>query len=352
MIGVVTTSYPRGPEDWAGAFVRQRVRALIAGGSAVEVVAAGEEGVSEAGVVRVAVPSGGVPLFDGPGAPEALEGGGARALVSGLGFTARLAQVVADRARGWEAIESHWLVPCALVAAAVAPGLRHRAVAHGGDVALLERLPGGDALARWLARSGARLVFASADLRARFRRLCGPTFEELPAEVEPASIDDQRFAPVSAARRAELRRSLGCVGPVVLAVGRLVPVKGFDVLVRAVARLPRPRRPRVVVLGEGPERGALARLAHGRLDLQLPGAVSPARVAEWMAAADLYVQPSRAVASGRAEGMPLAVREALAAGLPAIASDVGGLREIDHARLVLIAADRPDLLARQIATFL
>jgi glycosyltransferase involved in cell wall biosynthesis len=349
MIGLVTTSYPRGPEDWAGAFVRERVRRLIEEGAQVEVIAAGQGSVLERGVVRVP----GAELFGRAGAPEALEAGGARALVAGAGFTARLAAEVAARAPRWRAVESHWLVPCALVASAVAPRLPHRAVAHGGDVALLERLPVGASLARRLARSGARLVFASADLRARFVRLCGPGWEALAAEVEPAPLDTTLFAAPAPARRSELRRALGCEGRVVLGVGRLVPVKGFDVLVRAVARLPRARRPRVVLLGEGPEGPSLARAAAARrIDVALPGAVDRSTVADWMAAADLYVQPSRALPNGRAEGTPVAVREALAVGVPVIASAVGGLGELTHPNLTLVPADEPELLARAIAAFL
>jgi teichuronic acid biosynthesis glycosyltransferase TuaC len=347
MIGVITTSYPRAPDDWAGAFVRHRVRALQEGGATVEVVAAGEGSTPD--VVRV--PAGG--LFAGAGAPEALESGGARALVQAAGFTARLAAAVVARADRWTAIESHWLAPCALVAAAVSPRLPHRAVSHGGDVALLERLPAGDALARALVRGGIDLVFASADLRARFARLAGVPVERLGATVEAAPFDRALFHPRDAKARTEARRRLGCAGPVVLSVGRLVPVKGFDGLVRAVSRLPPARRPCLVLLGDGPERSALqARAARAGVDLRLPGAVARATVAEWMAAADLYVQPSVALPNGRAEGTPLAVREALAVGLPVIASEVGGMAELAAPALTLVAPGQPSALARAIATFL
>lgn len=343
MIGLITTSYPRTPDDWAGAFVRERARALSAGG-VVEVIAAGDPTAD--GVVRVPAPAW---LFYAGGAPEALESGGLAALVAGLGFTARLAQVVAAHAARWEAVESHWLVPCGLVACAVAPGLPHRAFSHGGDVALLERLPGGASLARALVASGAELVFASADLRARFARLCGAA--ELRASVEPAPFDRSLFPPRTAEQRVEVRRRLGCQVPIVLGVGRLVPVKGWEVLVRALARLPRAARPRLVLLGEGPERPALlARAARGGVDLRLPGVVPRTVVADWLAAADLYVQPSVPLPNGRAEGTPVAVREALAVGLPVIASAVGGLSELRAPSVTLIPPGDPAALAREIGT--
>jgi glycosyltransferase involved in cell wall biosynthesis len=345
MIGLITTSYPHGPEDWAGGFVRERVRRLRASGATVEVIAAGEHADPDSDVVRV--PGGA--LFGRAGAPEALEAGG-DAWPQALAFTARLAREVAARAPRWRAIESHWLLPSALVACAVAPRLPHRAVSHGGDVALLERLPGGRTLARALVRAGVQLVFASADLRARFSRLAGlgPL-----GEVEPAPLEPALFRARGPAERQQLRRRLGCAGPTVLGVGRLVPIKGWEILLRAVARLPGARRPGVVLLGDGPQRLALAeQAARARIELRLLGAVDRGTVADWMAAADLYVQPSVRLPNGRAEGTPLAVREALAAGVPVIASAVGGLGELAHRALTLVPPAQPDALARAITGFL
>ena len=201
MIGVLCTSYPRSPDDHAGSFVRTRVRALAAEGQTVEVIAAGQGSETSQGTVRVfRVPTAGVAeIFYAGGAPEALEGGvpgrRARAWLEAVHFTAGMTVLAARRAAGWSAVESHWLVPSAFVACAVAPHLHHRAHAHGGDVFLLARVPGGASLARLLCRSGAELVFASADLRDRFARLCGDAPEALGARtcVQPAPCDSSLF---------------------------------------------------------------------------------------------------------------------------------------------------------------
>jgi hypothetical protein len=359
VIGVLTTSYPRWPGDPAGSFVEARVRALRAGGAAVEVLAAGptpglDPTMSAPGLaihrVGFAVP-GLLPLFYGAGAPEAFDAGAGGAWLQGARFFAGLAQVLRARAAGWSAVESHWLVPCGLLAATLAPGLPHRAHAHSGDVALLERLPLGAALAGRLHAAGAEIVCASEDLRRRLARLLGARAAER-LSVEAATSPLCAAGPPSPEERRRLRGRLGLAGPTLLAVGRLVPIKGYDVLVRAVGRLPPERRPEVVIVGEGPERARLERLAaERRVRLRLTGALPPAEVGAWLGASDLFVHPCRPLPGGRTEGSPVAVREALAAGLPVLASASGGLPELAAGanKVDLIAPDSPAALAAALA---
>lgn len=337
MIGVVTTSYPRGPADFAGSFVEARVHALCAAGAEVQIIAAGRGPDADPAVVRVDAPA----LFDGAGAPEALSSGGA-IWGQAMTFTTRLFAAVAARASRWSALESHWLVPCGLVAATLAAGRPHRAHAHGSDVALLERLP---SLARALCRTRPMLVFASDDLRRRFFRLCGAATTD--AIVEPAPLRPGLFRPPSADERARARARLSVQGSCVLAVGRLVPVKGHDLLVAAVGSLPAHLRPTVVIVGDGPERDRLRQLARrASVPLRLPGTATPETVASWMAAADLLVHPSRTLADGRREGMPLAVREALASGLAVVVTASGGLPELACERgVALVPSDDAGALA-------
>lgn len=129
------------------------------------------------------------------------------------------------------------------------------------------------------------------------------------------------YAGVAAARAIPRERA---TGPVFGAAGRLVAVKGFDCLLRAfaamVAAVPQAR---LQICGDGPLRGELEDLAH---DLGIARAVTflgwrqdyPAPASGW----DVFVQPSLE------EGFGVALLEAMAQGLPAIASDVGGIPEL------------------------
>ena len=111
--------------------------------------------------------------------------------------------------------------------------------------------------------------------------------------------------------------------PIIAAVGRLVHLKGFDLLLDAVASMAPKRRPRILFIGEGPERAALAdqalRLGIGDLIDWLGGRRNP-----WqhMRKADMLVIPSRT------EAFPNVIGEAFALGLPVLAAECSeGMRE-------------------------
>ncbi len=329
-LGLLTTSFPRHAGDYAGSFVGDRVQRLLDEGHTVEVLAAGA-GPARAvegrlTVRRIPAAAG---LFYGEGAPEALERGGASWLGAAQ-FLAALARAAREHHARWEAVESHWLVPCALAASAAAPALRRCAFAHSGDVALLERIPLGRAIARRLAGDGTGLRFVSADLQARFARLCDETGGVDVGLVEPLDVPPALFSP-RAGPDAALRLRLGLAAPTVLAVGRLVPIKGHATLLhacaRARARTSSASKPEVVILGDGPERPRLARLADAlEVPLRLVGTVPRAEVADWLRAADLFAHPSVRLANGRTEGAPVAAREAHAVGIPVVAtSEVAAL---------------------------
>jgi glycosyltransferase involved in cell wall biosynthesis len=113
----------------------------------------------------------------------------------------------------------------------------------------------------------------------------------------------------------------------VLGIGRLIPRKGFDTLLRATAiAKDRASAPFTVdIIGEGPEREALGALAEelGVASLvRFVGAVPYDTLPEHYASADVYVLASHA------EGMPLVVLEAMATGLPIVATDVQGVAEL------------------------
>jgi glycosyltransferase involved in cell wall biosynthesis len=145
-------------------------------------------------------------------------------------------------------------------------------------------------------------------------------------QVVPLGLDLDRLAEPAPELRAEMRRELG-VGEddVLLAfVGRFAPIKRLDLLLAAFAkaRAADPRL-RLAVVGDGDERHALERRATDlgvAADVRFLGYRRDLRPV--LAAADL------AVLSSDNEGTPVSLIEAAAAGLPAVATDVGGVSEV------------------------
>ncbi|MEU7880387.1 glycosyltransferase [Microbispora bryophytorum] len=142
----------------------------------------------------------------------------------------------------------------------------------------------------------------------------------------------------SAFDRVEPER-VGTGLPVVLCVARLVPEKGLAFLIEAAAILARRGRPCTVVLaGDGPARDALAARARALgVDVRLLGART--QVGPLLAAADVVVLASLA------EGMSNSIMEAMAAGRPVVATDVGGGAELLEGRGILVPPEDPAALS-------
>lgn len=152
-------------------------------------------------------------------------------------------------------------------------------------------------------------------------------------EVIPNGVDVGRFGPASESERNQARARWGVPPELVLGVvvGALVPEKGVEVAIRAIAALPQVG---LLVVGEGPERPALGSLAEavapGRV--WFAGGVHDVRLA--LAAADLAVMPSLT------ESMPAVLIEVGLMGLAAVSTDVGAVGDIvvDHETGWLVTA--------------
>jgi glycosyltransferase involved in cell wall biosynthesis len=123
-----------------------------------------------------------------------------------------------------------------------------------------------------------------------------------------------------------LRARFGIERFALLTLARLVPVKG---LVEAARALAARGDLEWLIAGDGPERTQLEAIARtAQLRVRLLGAVRDSDKSDLLHAADAFVLPSRVLPSGRSEGAPTALLEAMLAGLPVIASEVGGIGEV------------------------
>jgi glycosyltransferase involved in cell wall biosynthesis len=197
-------------------------------------------------------------------------------------------------------------------AAARITGIPHLITMHGGIYFGSRRRR--RAALRWAIRASNRVVAVSVATREEMKRLLRAP--GLDVDVVLNGVPEQP------GDRERVRRELGLGKSdlLVLAVGSLYHVKGYDILIEALARVGSGASWRLAIAGQGGEEARLQRLAREK-GIQKKVLMLGFRedIPDLLAAADLYVMPSRS------EGLPLALLEAMFAGRPIVASAVGGI---------------------------
>ncbi|WP_438030225.1 glycosyltransferase family 4 protein [Sorangium sp. So ce233] len=332
----VTRIFPNRVEPLSCAFQRQQLAALSRR-CAVEVLAAipYHPGVSLLGERTrpgrlTAVPArdeiDGVPVIHArapylPGAGRVLAPVNAPLYLAGL-----LPHVPRLRGR-FDVVLGAWLYPDACAAALLARmlGLPYAVKAHGTDVNVVARWRSVRPLVGGALRSAAYSIGVSRPMVEALVALGAP---EERAVLVRNGVDRALFRP---ADRRAARRELGLPerGRVVTFVGHVSREKGIHELLRAFEALGGGAEPvHLVVVGDGPERGAVEQASarrdgrDGRGRIMAAGARPLAEVARYLAATDLLALPSWA------EGTPNVVLEALAAARPVVATSVGGIPDV------------------------
>lgn len=198
--------------------------------------------------------------------------------------------------------------------------------ARGADIHHWGRAPGTAAQVLRAGREADGLLAVAASMRDDMVAL---GMEAAKIRVHRTGVDLDRFAPRD---RAAAKAALGVDGPLVASVGALIPRKGHEIVIDAVAKL---HGLRLMIAGEGPERPKLvaqiARLGVGDR-VTLLGSVAHGELPGLLAAADVMALASSS------EGLANAWVEALASGTPVVIPDAGGARELvsapEHGRIV------------------
>lgn len=203
-------------------------------------------------------------------------------------------------------------------------------IVHGSEVTIPARLPIVASSLRYVLHRAKVAICAGAYPEAEVRRCAA---EHTPPIIQlPPGVDTKRFVVLDAARRCEVRTSLG-LSPdafLVSSYSRLVPRKGMDTLLRAVARL-RGEFPRLqlAIGGAGRDEARLRRLA-ARLKAPVTflGRVPDDVLSDWIGASDLMVMDCRSRWLGlEQEGFGIVFVEAAASGVAQIAGRSGGSHE-------------------------
>jgi teichuronic acid biosynthesis glycosyltransferase TuaC len=247
-----------------------------------------------------------------------------------------------------DAVIGYWAHPDGEVAVRAARLARVPSVVMvgGSDVLLMTGHPARRRCVLNVLHAADAVVPVSQSLR---QKLIEFGIEPAKLHVVERGVDTSVFHPGDrdAARR---RVGIDFTGPVMVWVGRMVPVKGLDVLLAACAELRRRGLNfQLCLVGDGPLRSALeqqSRAAGLHAVVRFTGTVAHHQLADWYRAADVMVLPSHS------EGVPNVLREAAACGIPYVASRVGGIPELsDFARNCLVPPGDPAALAGALGAF-
>lgn len=228
-----------------------------------------------------------------------------------LGFV--LAALRLARREDHDVVNAHWIVPAGLVALIVRHlvGPPYVVTIHGGDAyglngGLIDRIKGA------VLRNADAVAPVSEDIAGTLPGLRDHA-------VIPMGVPIERIAMAAGPRRPVQGRFLF--------VGRLAAKKGVDVAIRAIAQVPGSR---LRIVGDGPEGDRLRALVDelGVADrIEFTGKMRNGDVLRELAQAHAVLIPSVVAPNGDRDGTPVVLAEAIAAGTPVIASDLGGLSE-------------------------
>ena len=201
----------------------------------------------------------------------------------------------------------------------------------------------GKAISRFVDRNSMQCFIVSHFVRDRYRQLVGSATK---AEVLPMGVDTDIF------RRADKAQTPKSDRLTILFVGRLYPIKGVNFLVEALAMLRENRYDaELIIVGDGEQRQSLeSQVASSGLagHVKFVGRVSNRQLPAYYQQAAMVAVPSVVLASGETEGMPVVILEAMACGVPVVASDVGGVSDLirDGDNGMLVEPAKPRELAR------
>jgi phosphatidylinositol alpha-1,6-mannosyltransferase len=208
-------------------------------------------------------------------------------------------------------------------------GLPYGVVLHGAEVTVPARVPVARQLLTSVLRGATCVIAAGGYPAAEAYHLAG---DGLPVTVVPPGVDVERFHPLSPEekRRARSDAGLPVDGKVVVGMSRLVPRKGFDVLI-AAAGLLAPIHPdlTVAIAGAGRDRPRLERLVKATgAPVRLLGFVPDADMPALLGCADVFAMPCRSRWGGlEQEGFGIVFLEAAASGVAGVAGASGGSHE-------------------------
>lgn len=309
---IVTTSFPQYPGDYSGIFIYNQIKPLIKKHNIHVVYLSRKHRLSQNSDIYlhpIQYPFKTFPLSQ----LNPIEFYKIPSLYKRLAETVKT--IVS--AEHIEIVHSHWLVPTGYIVSRELPSdVPHIITAHGTDVNKLLNMPLANKIVKKTLDMSNRIIAVSRALKLDITKKTGISADKISTIYN--GVNTALFRPPSHRQKSDRFR--------ILYVGSLFKVKRVDRLIRGIRLLNEEYEHKdilkVVIVGDGPEREHLEKLSQNIRDIvHFEGKQPYYKIPEYMKNSDVLVLPSMS------EGFPSVVVEALACGLPVIASNVGGIHE-------------------------
>jgi len=259
-------------------------------------------------------------------------------------------------------IHSNWMLPSGLIGAFMHKlcKIRHVMTIHAAGLVVLEKLPGNRTIANFIFKNSDHITVIGSYYKERLRNMISPKFsKEVNKKVTnlPLGVDISAFQ--NKINREIIRKKYNLEKKyIILSFGRLAEKKGIAYLLNAMPNILKEHKNTILVIcGRGPEKKKLENLAmklNLRDNVKFVGYVDENVKADYFALSDILVVPSIITQGGDTEGVPSVILEGMAAGLPVIASDVGGISDaiIDQKTGLLIQPKSPEAIVKAVISLI
>jgi len=246
-------------------------------------------------------------------------------------------------------INSHWMISQGFTTALLKkrfPGIPHLLTVHSSDVHTRQRLPSGGVAGRFIVNSADRVVTVSRFLHRTLENLVG---KEVDSQIMPMGMNTAAFTR-QIDRNAYFQKHGIANKLTTLYVGKLIEVKGVSTLIQAMKQVRATCDAQLLIAGAGVLQGELERevqMLSLNEHVRFLGLFPHDQLADLYNVCDVVVIPSIVTDRNETEGMPTVILEAMAAGRPVVASDVGGISDVvvDTQNGFLVPPKDPQALA-------
>jgi len=236
---------------------------------------------------------------------------------------------------GIKTVNSQWIIPSGIIGAILKKlyGIKHICTIHAGGITMLDKLPFKRKLADFIVKNTDTFMIVSSHgkkllLNSVSKKLKKETDKKI--KIVSMGVYTKEYNYLKNKKELRAKNKIKA-NKVLLFIGRLTEKKGVAYLIKTMPEIiKKDKGIELLILGDGPFKQNLMKLTKDlnlTKNIRFLGYIVGNKKNEYLSLSDMLIVPSIVAKSGDTEGLPVVIMEALASGLPIIATDVGGIKD-------------------------